>query len=414
MVNDVRSNPVFVLVTATGDYRRTLGRIVNLHRRLTTYVGISVIAAAALSLGIAGVSNASSTPSATHPSSTHTFLSTLGHIAAVGSTVPANGDINPYGVAVVRASVGRLIKGDTLVSNFNYAANVQGTGRTLVELSPQGKRTLFAKVTKLPKGQHCPGGIGLSTALTILPGGWVVVGSIPAAGPSGAPTNSNPAGCLIVLNKAGAVAEAWSNAEINGPWDLVSSVKGSSASIFVSNALSRPPGNKPLPSTGLCTVARINVTLGAGAPRLTSSTVVGRGFPWKVNHATFVLAPTGLALSSSGTLYVVQTLGNHITVIPNALNRSTSIVDGKSTLTKGGALNSPLGLVMAPNGDLIVTNGNNGVAVEISPQGHQVATATLVHNGAGALFGITISLNNKGLVFVNDSTNAVDTDIPRA
>jgi hypothetical protein len=111
---------------------------------------------------------------------------------------------------------------------------------------------------------------------------------------------------------------------------------------------------------------------------------------------------------------VLQTLGNHITVIPNALTRTTSIVDGKSTLTKGGALNSPLGLAIAPNGDLIATNGNNGVAVEISPQGHQVASATLVHNGAGALFGITISLNNKGLVFVNDSTNAVDTDNPRA
>src|SRR6202035_3303250 len=109
--------------------------------------------------------------------------------------------------------------------------------------------------------------------------------------------------------------------------------------------------------------------------------VVGRGFPWKVNHATFVLAPTGLALSTSGTLYVAQTLGNHITAIPNALTRTTPIVDGTSTLTKGGALDSPLGLVMAPNGDLIATNGNNGSAVEISPQGHQVATATLVHNG---------------------------------
>jgi hypothetical protein len=383
---------------------------VKLQRRLTSYVGVSVIAATALGVGAAGLSYGSTSHSKRHPSATHTFLSTLGRIAQIGSTVPANGDINPYGVAVVRASAGKLIKGDTLVSNFNYAANVQGTGRTLVELSPSGKQTLFAKVTSLPKGQRCPGGIGLSTALAVLPGGWVVVGSAPAAGPSGAPTNTNPAGCLIVLNKAGSVVETWSNVAISGPWDLTTSVKGTSAAIFVSNALSRPPGKKPLPKMATCTVSRINVTLGAGAPRLTSTTIVGRGFPWKVNHATFILAPTGLALSASGTLYVVQTLGNTITSIPKALTRTSSVLYGTSTLTRGGALSAPLGLVLAPNGDLIATNGNNGIAVEISPQGHQVATATLVPNGAGALFGIAISLNNRGLVFVNDAKNAINTD----
>jgi hypothetical protein len=305
------------------------------HRRLTTYLGVCAISMSALGVGAAGVSYGSTSPSA-RPSPAHSFLSTLGHVTQVGSTVPANGDINPYGVAVVRASSGRLVQGETLVSNFNDAANVQGTGRTIVELSPQGKPTLFAKISSLPKGQHCPSGIGLSTALAVLPGGWVVVGSVPAAGPSGRPTNSNPAGCLIVLNSSGAVAEMWNNAAINGPWDLTTSVKGSSAAIFVSNALSRPPGNKPLPTSALCTISRINVTLGSSAPRLTGTTIVGTGFPWQVNHATFVLAPTGLAVSNAGTLYVGQTLGNHITAIPDALTRSTPVKDGTSTLTKNG------------------------------------------------------------------------------
>jgi len=379
-----------------------------------TYAGVSAIAVAALGLSAAASSYGASTP-ATHvrPFSTHPFLSTLGHITQVGTTVPANGDVNPYGIAVVPTSAGRLVRGDTLVSNFNDAANVQGTGRTIVELSPQGKLRLFAKVTSLPRGQRCPGGIGLGTALAVLPGGWVVVGSAPAAGPSGRPTNANPAGCLIVLNSSGTVVETLTNAAINGPWDLTTSVRGSSAAIFVANALSRPPSNKPLPLTGLCTVSRINLTLGAGAPRMTGTTIVGTGFPWKVNHATFVLAPTGVALSHSGTLYVAQTLGNHITAIPNALTRSTAVKDGTSTLTKGGALNSPLGLIMAPNGDLIATNANNGVATEVTPHGHQVATATLVPNGAGSLFGITISLSGHGLVFVNDGKNTIETDNPR-
>jgi hypothetical protein len=38
------------------------------------------------------------------------FLSSLGKPRQVASTVPANGDINPYGIVVVPTTVGRLIK----------------------------------------------------------------------------------------------------------------------------------------------------------------------------------------------------------------------------------------------------------------------------------------------------------------
>ena len=43
-------------------------------------------------------------------------------------------------------------------------------------------------------------------------------------------------------------------------------------------------------------------------------------------------------------------------------------------------------MTLAPNGNLIVVNGNNGNAVEITPAGHQLTTRTLVKNGAGDLF----------------------------
>jgi predicted lipoprotein with Yx(FWY)xxD motif len=324
--------------------------------------------------------------------------------------VPANGDVNPYGIAVVPASSGKLVKGSVLVSNFNDKANVQGTGTTLVELAANRKQTLFARVGSLPTGQSCPGGIGLGTALAILPGGWVVVGSIPAAGPSGAPASANPAGCLIVLNSAGQVVETWSNPDINGPWDLTTSVQGSTVAIFVSNVLTRPPGTKNVPPSGSCTVVRINVTLGAGMPQMTGSTVIGTGFAWQVNHATFVLGPTGLALGANGTLYVAQTLGSHITAIPDAITRTSPIADGTSTLTSGGHLDAPLGLTLAPNGDVIAVNGNNGNAVEITPSGQQITAATLVPNGAGALFGVTLTADGRRLTFVNDSTNAVNYD----
>jgi hypothetical protein len=49
-------------------------------------------------------------------------------VATLGSTVPANGDVNPYGVALVPRTVGKLVEGRFLVSNFNNSANLQGTG----------------------------------------------------------------------------------------------------------------------------------------------------------------------------------------------------------------------------------------------------------------------------------------------
>jgi len=53
-------------------------------------------------------------------------------------------------------------------------------------------------------------------------------------------------------------------------------------------------------------------------------------------------------------------------------------------------------------------NGNDGNAVEINPEGRQVAKVTLVAHGAGDLFGVAVQADGHGLLFVNDGTNAVD------
>ena len=52
--------------------------------------------------------------------------------------MPGNGDLNPYDVAVVPRTLGRLHRGDVLVSNFNDHTNAQGTGTTIVAVSPSG------------------------------------------------------------------------------------------------------------------------------------------------------------------------------------------------------------------------------------------------------------------------------------
>jgi hypothetical protein len=305
-------------------------------------------------------------------------------------------------------TLGTLVKGDTLVSNFNDKANVQGTGTTIVEVSPGGAQSTFATIGSLPGSDACPGGIGLTTALSILPGGWVVVGSLPTGVGGNLPT-ANPAGCLIVLNDTGGIAETWSNANINGPWDMTALATHSGADLFLANALSRSAGVNTTPPVGVCTVVRIDVSIAAGQmPRMLSSTVIGSRFVWRANKATLIQSPTGVALSNKGTLYVADTVGNRITRIPDAITRSTPIVDGTDTLTSGGALNGPLGLTIAPNGDLIALNGNDGNAVEISPHGRQVAKVTLVPNGDGDLFGAAVEPDGEGMLFVNDGTNALD------
>ena len=61
-----------------------------------------------------------------------------------------------------------------------------------------------------------------------------------------------------------------------------------------------------------------------------------------------------------------------------ALSRTTAQAATAGLLSAGGALDAPLGMTLAPDGDLIVVNGINGNAVEITAAGHQLTTRTLV------------------------------------
>jgi hypothetical protein len=371
---------------------------------------LATVLFALLGLAVTACSSSSTTsspkPAAVSQAKT-SFLSQLGSMAQVASTVPDNGDVNPYGVAVVQASAGKLTAGDILVSNFNSKSNVQGTGTTLVQVSPAGSLQLFANLAKLPAGLSCPGGIGLTTALGILPGGWVLVGSLPTAA-GGALPSLDPAGCLIVLNDQGTPVKTIANKNTVGPWDMAVKSSPTSAEVFVSNALGgNTKTDKGVPVTGNCTVVRFDFALSAASPpALTSSAVIGTHYPWRANKTALVLAPTGLALGRNGTLYVDDTLTNTISAIPHALTRTSALAATATTIAAGGALNQPLGMTLAPNGDLLVVNGNDGNAVELSPAGKQLFTKTLIKNGAGDLFGVTTTAGE--LVAVNDGKNVID------
>ena len=95
----------------------------------------------------------------------------------VSSTVPENGDVNPYGVAIVPAgfpSGGTIAPGDVLVSNFNNSDNLQGTGTTIIKFTPNGLVSPAGQASEFFKGSFP----GLTTALGVLKRGFVLVGSV--------------------------------------------------------------------------------------------------------------------------------------------------------------------------------------------------------------------------------------------
>jgi hypothetical protein len=327
------------------------------------------------------------------------FLDGLGRIDTLATTVPASGpakgDQNPYGVAVVPRSVGALVQGDVLVSNFNNSQNQQGTGSSIVEVSPTGKARVFAVV---PKPTSAPA-VGLTTALVALRNGDVIVGSLPApAGMSSAAT----AGALTILNPDGRVVKTLSGGDINGPWDMAATYRGSQVVLFVTNVL-----NGTVAAAGKVvdrgTVVRITLTFRHHHVTVDSNRVIAAGFGEHTDPNALVVGPTGVGLGRDGRLYVADANGNRIAVIPHALTRTSVLGGGGETLSAGGMLNDPLGLAIAPNGDILTANGGDGNLVETTPSGKQVFSKTVVANGAGDLFGVALASLGSGVYFVNDS-----------
>ncbi|MGH7065619.1 MAG: hypothetical protein ACREET_16205, partial [Stellaceae bacterium] len=197
------------------------------------------------------------------------------------TTVPENGDLNPYAVVVAPVSAGKIQKDDVLVDNFNDVSNLQGKGTTIVSYNPATKKTaLFAKLPRTLA--QCPGGVGLSTAMTMLKTGWVIVGSTPSTdGTTG--TKSN--GCLLVLDANGQLAAVWSGPDINDPWGNIATLdNGATATLFVSMAGFDVPGPQVHDPAGKSVVVnkakvvRFELSIAPGQPpQIVRRTVVADG-----------------------------------------------------------------------------------------------------------------------------------------
>ena len=347
-----------------------------------------------------------STSTAASAASTPTaYLASFATPSTLGSTVPSNGDINPYGLVLVPSSIGKLHAGELLVSNYNDIANNQGTGTTIEEITPAGKSTLFASIDARRLPGSCPGGVGLTTALNILPGGYVVVGSLPTTNGKSATAKY---GCLIVLDSNGNVVKTIAGANIQGPWDSTAVSQGAKTTLFVSNALTGGAA-KGIHTIDNSTVVRIVLESGEGQPpKVISQQAIANGIPWRDSPEALVVGPTGVALASNGTLYLADTVANSITAIPQAMTRTTPAAKGGTTVTQGGHLEEPLGLVLAPNGDIVTTNAGDGNMVETTPSGQQVAAVTAdTKTGAGSLFGLALAPEGKGVYYIDDGENTL-------
>lgn len=312
--------------------------------------------------------------------------------SVIESTVPANGDLNPYGLAFVPANFphgGTIAAGDLLVSNFNNSSNVQGTGTTIVKISPNGTEAVFA-TSKL---------MGVDTALGVLAHGFVMVGNLPNSG------GSIGQGALQIFDKNGAVVMTLTDASLlDGPWDLTISERDSSALVFVSNVLNG-------------TVTRLNFTFSNGGITLASKTQIGSGYGHQPNSSALVVGPTGLAYDADrDTLYVASTADNTIFGIGDAASRTSSAGQGFTVFADQNRLHGPLALTFAANGDLIAANGdavNSGGTqnslVEFTRQGTLAATHQIDGGAPGACFGITSTSTGGTFQFaaVDDDLNAV-------
>jgi DNA-binding beta-propeller fold protein YncE len=364
-------------------------RLRTFHPRLRSLSLVALLAAAAV------------TARASEPT-----IGSLSTVTPLSSTVPANGDLNPYGVALVPKTQGNLIQGQFLISNFNNSANLQGTGTTIVQIAADGSSmSLFAQIdsTKV----NCPGGIGLTTALVALRSGYVIVGSLPTATANATISGS---GCLIVLDSRGNVVETFSGHNLNGPWDMAAVDADFVAALFVTNVLNGTvAANGSVVNGG--TVVRLLLFIPPDQPpQIFDDTVIANGFPERTDPVALVIGPTGVAFDfNSGALYVADTLNNRIAAIPDALFRWFPS-NGGLTLTENGYLNGPLGLSLTPDGRrLIAANGGDGNLVEIDASSGNQISEKLVDNtpppplGAGALFGLYATENS--VFFVDDDNN---------
>ena len=317
----------------------------------------------------------------------------------VSSTVPENGDVNPYGVAIVPAgfpSGGTIAPGDVLVSNFNNSDNLQGTGTTIIKFTPSGPVSPAGQASEFFKGSFP----GLTTALGVLKRGFVLVGRVSTADGKFATIKAGP---LLFLDRNGnVISPSPFTTKLDGPWDLTIDDQFDNARVFVSNVLNG-------------TVTRLDLAITPSTVTVKAATVIASGYTSQENDAALILGPTGLAYDpEDDVLFVASTADNTIFAVPQAGSRTGSAGRG-TIILQGDHLRGPLALVFASNGNLLTANGDAvnddptqpSEIVEFTRTGRFVRQLN-VDAAEGGAFGIGIGSVGALVRFAFVDDNAVD------
>ena len=274
--------------------------------------------------------------------------------------------------------------------------------------------------------------LGLSTALGVLERGYVLVGNLPSTGtgdlrgvctpgPNGEEQGVGQ-GALQIIDRNGKLVKTLTSERfLNGPWDLTIKDEGSRALVFVSNALSGA-------------VTRLDLRIsgdgdGDGDDRVTvaSATQIASGYAHRCDPAAFVVGPTGVALDANrDTLFVASAGDNAIYAVANASSTVRDFGRGRIVVNDQTHLHGPLGLALAPNGDLVSAQGDavnpnpdpNGQSeiVEFTRGGKFVAQFSVEPTAAGAAFGLAVEplADGFGFAAVDDALNTLDLWVVRS
>lgn len=301
------------------------------------------------------------------------------------STIPANGDGNPYGLAFVPYgfplnAAAKL--GQVLVSNFNDTAT-QGLGTTIVSIDPgSGNTSLFFQGTSP---------IGFTNALTLARTGLVFGGSLPTSAGTPLP------GPLLVLDRNGnLLTQLGSSDLVNGPWGMALNDRGATAQLFISNIFD---GSGNFEGT----ITRLDVSLSPSSITVLKATTIASGYASHADAAGVVVGPAGLAYDSyRDVLYVAAEGDDAIYALKGAGHATGSLGTGQLIYGNQNVLHGPLGLIFAPNGNLLTANADPATfppgadtseIIELTRTGNLVREFSIDPN-AGSAFAIAIA--NKG------------------
>jgi len=312
------------------------------------------------------------------------------------STVPSNGDTTPYGLAFVPEGFpegAAISKGTLLVSNFN-SSSTAGQGTTIITVNPNtGQTGLFFQGSSP---------IGFTNALTIARVGLVFAGSLPTSSGVAEP------GPLDVLDGNGNLVKQLNSSElVDGPWGMALNDRDNTAQLFVSNIFDTS-GN----FAG--SITRLDVLMSPSGITVLNKITIASGYTSASDAAGTVVGPAGLAYDRyNDILYVAAEGDNAIYKLKGAGRATSDLGKGQVIYDDQTVLHGPLGLIFAPNGDLITANADPAhfppsatdpsEIIEITPHGTFVRKFSIDPN-PGSAFAVDTNNNRhvSQFVYVDD------------